>query len=458
MRSEQLRRAAGIALCVLLLLSMPLINGFPFTYPDTGTYLRSAFRIYVPYDRPIWYGLFLRISSLGGTSLWGPVVAQASLSVFVLLRTLRHFGVAGAGRQVLVVALLSWFTGISWYAGQLMPDIFTGIGALALMLLLIDKASLPLRISYGLLVVLAVLVHTSNLLTFTLVLLLAMVAFRAVPWARRRNVGVLVLACWPLLGALNVLVVGKAELGRGGHVFLTARLIDAGIMNDWLDEHCPDGSGLCQYRGTMPATTNEFLWSPSSPLYAMGGWEATAKDYQGVVRSALTTPRLLVRFVGNSVNGAARQVVEWRVGAGFASPDLQDPNNPVHDMLLNTMEQDFPAFISSRQVTGDGTEGWLVLRDKVFFLVMLLSHLALLGLLLWRPAFLPPQWQSAALLVVAALLANALVCASLSMVADRFGSRLNWTVPLLVLIAILPAVKAFWAKRQRGAVPDIVGR
>ena len=219
-------------------------------------------------------------------------------------------------------------------------------------------------------------------------------------------------------------------------------------MNPWLDEHCPDGSGLCHYRESMPATTNDFLWSPSSPLYAMGGWEATATDYQSVVRSALTTPRFLLRFAGNSVQGAARQLVEWRVGAGFASPDLQDPKNPVHDMIRNTMEQDFPAFISSRQVTGDGTKAWLVLRDQVFFLVMLLSHLALLGLLLWRPAFLSPNWQSAAMLVLAALVANALVCASLSMVADRFGSRLNWVVPLLVLIAILLAVNAFGAKKR----------
>ncbi len=430
---------------------MPLINGFPFTYPDTGTYLRSAFRGYVPYDRPIWYGLFLRISSLGGTTLWGPVVAQASLSAFVLLRALRHFGVESAGRQVLVVALLSVFTGISWYAGQLMPDIFTGIGALALILLLIDTGPRLLRISYTALVVLAILVHTSNLLTFTLLMLVAAVALRKVEFARRRNVLILILGCWPLLFALNFLVVGKAELGRGGHVFLTARLIDAGIMNDWLDAHCPEGSGLCHYRESMPATTNDFLWLPSSPLYAMGGWEAPANDYQRVVRSALTTPKYLLRFAGNSLHGAARQLVEWRVGAGFASPDLQDPENPVHDMLRNTMEQDFPAFISSRQVTGDGTGAWLVLRDQVFFLVMLLSHLALLGLLLWRPSFLSPHWQNTALLVVAALVANALVCASLSMVADRFGSRLNWVVPLLVLIAILQAVKAFGQKEKGGA-------
>jgi hypothetical protein len=446
MSPAQRRNAFLFVLCVALLLSMPLINGFPFTYPDTGTYLRSAFRGYVPYDRPFWYGLFIRISSLGGSTLWGPVVVQAALCAFVLLRTLRYFAPAQTTGTVAVVAVLCACTGVSWYAGQLMPDIFTGIGLLALLLLLLDDASRPLRSTYAALVVLAVLVHASNLLTFTLLTAFALVVLRSVPVARRRDAVLLVLACWPLLVALTAVVTGKAEPGRGSHVFLTARLIDAGILNDWLDAHCPDGSGLCDHRAAMPANANDFLWAPTSPLYAMGGWEAPPDDYRAVVHSALSEPEFLMRFVGNSLKGALLQLVDLHVGAGFIGRTLQDPKDPVHDMVRNTMEQDFPAFITARQATGDGNGAWVAATDKLFAPVMGLCHVALVLLLLLRPRHLSAQWRSAALLVLAALAANALVCATLSMVADRFGSRMNWVVPLLVLVALM-----HWTAARRSA-------
>ncbi|MEX1132404.1 MAG: hypothetical protein WEC15_04195, partial [Flavobacteriales bacterium] len=184
-------------------------------------------------------------------------------------------------------------------------------------------------------------------------------------------------------------------------------------------------------------TANDFLWSPQSPLYAMGGWKAPADDYQGVVRGALGQPTYLGRFMGNSLEGSARQLVEWDLGAGFIGRDLQDSLNPVHYMLRNTMPQEHPAFLASLQASGDGNEQWVRSTDRIFGPVMLLSHLVLLFLLLHRSVQLPPAWRTAALLVLAALVFNALVCATFSMVADRFGSRVNWVVPLLVLAALL---------------------
>ncbi len=442
-RSQQ--HFASFVLVTLLLLVMPLINGFPFTYPDTGTYLRSAFQGYVPYDRPYWYGVFLRITSGGGQNLWGPAVVQAMLTAFVVLRTLRLLAPAGILPHTLLVVVLVACTGIGWYAGQLMPDIFSGIGLLALLLLVLDRADRPMLIAYGALLVLAILVHASNLLFFTLTAALVLVAFRSIPMVRRRNAALLVLACWPLLLALNAAVTGKVQLGRGSHVFLTARLIDAGILQEWLDSTCPGSSGLCAYRHSLPATANDFLWRPESPLYAMGGWEAPPDDYQRVVRDALTEPVLLGRFVANSLNGTARQLVEWQLGSGFVGRDLHDTLDPVNYMVRHTMEPQYPAFLAARQSTGDGNEGWVRAMDKLFWPVMLISHLVFL-ILLWPSSKLTQAWRNAAALVLAALVFNALVCATFSMVAERFGSRMNWVVPMLVLAAGLQ----LWTTKDHG--------
>jgi hypothetical protein len=63
-----------------LLLVPALVNGFPFVYSDTGTYLRSVFAGFVPPDRPYWYGPFLRLSSFNGWSLRCTAAAQSLLS------------------------------------------------------------------------------------------------------------------------------------------------------------------------------------------------------------------------------------------------------------------------------------------------------------------------------------------------------------------------------------------
>jgi hypothetical protein len=52
-------------------------NGFPFIYPDIGTYLGSGFIPEMPIDRPIAYGLFIFATSLGGLSLW--------LTIFIII-------------------------------------------------------------------------------------------------------------------------------------------------------------------------------------------------------------------------------------------------------------------------------------------------------------------------------------------------------------------------------------
>lgn len=434
-----------IALSALLLLALPLINGFPFTYPDTGTYLRSAFRGFVPFDRPYWYGVFIRLASGGGLSLWGVVVVQALLTAWLSAALLRALGVKHVAQVLVSMAVLTATTGVAWYAGQLMPDIFTALGVMGLLLFLLDEGSLQRRAPYLGVVVLAVLVHSSNLLAFTVLLLVLMAGVGRIPWSRRRMAALLFAATWPVLVLLNLMVTRTPQLGRGAEVFLTARLIDAGILQEWLDATCPDDQALCDFRGALPGTGNEFLWAPSSPLYVLGGWEHAPARLRPTVFGALKEPGLLLRFASSSVAGAARQLVHWNVGAGFIGRDLQEPTNPVHDMVRNTMQQDHPAFLRARQSTGDGNEGWLRAMDRVFAPVMALSHLLLI-LFLLVPRWTTPRWRQAATVVAVALVANALVCATLSMVADRFGSRLNWLVPLLVLAALWH----LWAQRAGG--------
>src|SRR4051812_5172804 len=101
-------------------------NGFPLVYSDTSTYIASGFELESPFDRPITYGLFLRIFSLNGLSLWFVIFFQSlilSYLIFLVVQlVIRQESFLMFG--LLTIILLSLFTGVSWTVSQLMPDVF----------------------------------------------------------------------------------------------------------------------------------------------------------------------------------------------------------------------------------------------------------------------------------------------------------------------------------------------
>jgi hypothetical protein len=82
----------------LILCLGALYNTYPFINGDTSVYITSGIENYVPYERPIFYGYFLKITSLT-QSLWLTALAQAfgcsigssSYSIRVPLELLSYF-------------------------------------------------------------------------------------------------------------------------------------------------------------------------------------------------------------------------------------------------------------------------------------------------------------------------------------------------------------------------------
>ena len=153
-----------------MLLYGGLYNGYALVTYDTGTYLGSGLTLTVPDDRPITYGLFTRVASLH-FSLWFVIFFQGLLVAWLMLRYLevyvprvRH----PATRLALLLAFV-WATGLTWISCELMPDIFTAIGLLALGLVLPGHAPRwPQRAALAL-ALFSAMMHSSNVLTFTLV-------------------------------------------------------------------------------------------------------------------------------------------------------------------------------------------------------------------------------------------------------------------------------------------------
>ena len=454
-RHERSRSALLLLICTGLIMVPAFINGFPLVYSDTGTYLRSAFQGFIPGDRPYWYGVFIRLTSLSGRTLWGVVLAQSLLCALYVLRfgdallpSLRGRITTGAS-----VVLLSATTGLGWYACQLMPDLFTAVGALAVFLLLCGDARWWSRVLDTLVIVVACWVHSSHLVILPMIGLVLMVATRRSdpPLRRARTVWLMVsiLSSWAGLAAANRAVDDEWYISRGGHAFLMGRSIDTGVLRPWLEEHCPaEHYGICAYIDSLPTSSKAFLWGANSPLAKQGGWEATRGEYGRIVLGTFTEPRFLLMQLRGSLASTARQLSVWDITSELESTWYRTSDSPPYQMIAATMPHELASYRASLQ---NGGKGELSLRwpDRAHRLILLAS-LVFGSVLFFRERRTKGPVSDRVILVfaVATIIIDAWVCATLSAVETRYLARAVWILPFTVTVV---AARAF----RRGRAADL---
>ena len=129
-------------LSVLCLVWPALWNFYPIVFADTGTYLSQAMHRYLGWDRPVFYSLFIWPLHLGLTT-WPVILAQSCLTVLVLDRTRRAFGLT-SGWLLGLTVFLAVTTWLPWTVAELMPDLFTPLLILLLGLLVFPGSRLRL--------------------------------------------------------------------------------------------------------------------------------------------------------------------------------------------------------------------------------------------------------------------------------------------------------------------------
>lgn len=82
------KRYFPLLLGAFILSIFALYNNFPIVTGDTGSYINSGFSLKTPIDRPIFYGLFLRVTSLGA-SIWMAIFAQSFIVAYVIIAFVR---------------------------------------------------------------------------------------------------------------------------------------------------------------------------------------------------------------------------------------------------------------------------------------------------------------------------------------------------------------------------------
>ncbi len=236
-----------ILLGAVILMYAAFYNGFPMVTSDSGAYIGSGFKGWVPIDRPIFYGLFIRHSSLA-SSLWFTVFFQALMLSFVLWQTINKYTAdfySKASKFALLI-ILTCFSSVSWFVGQIMPDIFVGIGLLAFLLIILSQKNAAVTTINTLILLVSCLVHNSSMLIFSILTILTFLyalyskAFtKKIVYKGRYVLAVFtILSAWIITPLLNFHYGQKFEISGSPHVFLMAKNIENGIVDRYLKENC----------------------------------------------------------------------------------------------------------------------------------------------------------------------------------------------------------------------------
>lgn len=432
--NNMLKKIIYIFLSTLILMSAAIWNRFPLIYPDVGTYIASGFMPEMPIDRPITYGIFMWLTSLGGTSLWGTVFAQALMTVLVIRYFLKGIADSFFDDSFLPigVGLLTVFTGIAFPVGQLIPDFATPVMLLSLLMLV---AQVPLekpakRILY-LFFFLTNAMHISHiLLNISLLSLFGLfigVRRKHYPFLKFRPIGILFLLCVLGIGTMG------APLSKSSHVFRMGTLVHNHILQPYLTEKCPTHHyRLCDFEQQIPHDFDAFVWGKTSPLYQIG-WRESKSEFRTILFDIYTTPKYLKQIISTSFRNTIKQLQTFQIGEGnlpFATsePFIQTMEQYCHTSMAYTRSRQFQTipFIPKS------------LHD-LHTIIVLLSFLGVIlyGLRSWnRDLFKKPIFLLI-LGILVILLTHAWVIATFSLPQNRFGCRVIWLLPLCG-IALIP--------------------
>ena len=485
------------------------INGGPFWFPDTSTYIRGADAAYVATTgietewsgeigkvivpendvlpdagteaysgangevkpvisgRSVYYGalLWLPIQVFGA---WGAAIVQALLVAFSVILPLRIAVRETKAKTAqthnwqrfvpyLALAVLALLSSMPYFTNMLMPDIYSGLICLLLGTAVIFWSSMSKleKLACLGLSCLFVTYHTTLiLLTLATVGVAFLVAANMRGRLRAMGLGVAVLAS-AIIG--TILFSQGVQMGVGqkpmGPPFLSARLVDAGPGMAYLEEHCgtkrTEHFALCDYRAQLPMDSDTFLW----------GQEAGQGLFQ-------TLPTAEKRRISSEDKAFYLAVLKDDPGTliGAAVSDTFQLLGKFDLNIFNYTDANKRGFAKKlpgplAEEVADSKAARGTQPTAFTETTMMLVSLAALGLI-GGLAFLSyakrvavhPDAIRLATILLAAVLANAVICGALSKPHGRYQARIIWLLPLAAGIA-------FAGSRRRTSdalSPDIV--
>jgi hypothetical protein len=422
---------ATIIMGAFLLLIPAFYNGFPLVISDTANYISSGFMPETPWDRPITYGILMRIFSLNGFSLWLVVFMQAYIVSWLITTIIKHFS-GNNFYTIACIAILSCFSSLPWICSQLIADVYTPIALLCMALLLLEQAKKFTKILLYSLYFIAVATHLSHLMLFILLLGILFITRKYFfNNAELKQVRQKILVLFLL--TISTLAITANAISKSQHVFFMASMNEKGILKKYLDEHCSENDyKLCKYRDALPAGANAFLWNENSPFYKEGGNKATKDEYNKIIHATLCSRVYIPMYISTSLRFSAMQLIKFNIGDENAPyPEKSNVADKIAEYMPHHSHQYLNALQNKNELLSH-----LVIPNNIFTAFVLLSLLCLCAIIIKRK-FFTKRIYLLIFLSITGIIINAWDCATFSSATDRYGCRMIWLIPFCVIVALI---------------------
>ena len=433
-RKQAILRGIATIASVAVLLAPAIWNHFPLLQYDTGGYFVRWYEGYLVPSRSTVFGLFLNVSAY--PDFWPAVLIQAALTVWIIALVMRALGLGERPWLLLgVIATLSAASSLPWLTSVLLTDIFAGIAVLCTYLLIFaNEATRPWeRVALVTVLAFSIASHSATLAVILVLIGAAVFAWRY--WCLgsaggiARSVGAVALGAIMLLGA-NYVVARQLAWTPGGVALSFGRMLQDGIVTRYLNDHCPDPHlRLCPYRSLLPEGADAFFWGDVDAegiiFNKLGRFAGLNDEMTEIVLGSLRDYPLLQ--LETAVADGVRQLGQFATGEGMVN--IIWHTYWAIDTFAPAASADMRA---ARQQRGELTFTIVnrINEPVAIASMLLLIMIARLG---WRQRRFSDLGQFAAV-VATALLANAFVCGVLSNPHDRYGARVVWLAPLIVVL------------------------
>ena len=419
-------------------------NHYPLFFTDSQLYINCGNEYNFTEDRSFVYGWFLGITSLH-ISLWFPVFMQAIIFNFVCFNFVQKLAPNLAIKIYLpIILLLSVFTSLAWDVSYLMPDVFSPISILILYLLFTH--SKPFGTPWILLVFVYLLVlqtHFAFMLFHCLVLAIIMI-LQAIklPFLNPLNKTMVYVLTASVFINIGLFTLEKKALGANGfssvsQVFLMGKLVENGVLKKYLDQECVDQNfEICAFKNNLAPLnySGNFLFSPESAFQKTGGWDNPHKEYKIIIKNILTTPQYLWMYVKAVFKETFLLFGRNEIGSSIhAYP--RDGWGP-HPAVVKYYPNEIPVYDLAKQ--NAKTLNFPFKTITVFYVFLLISSFIATLFYIRKQAFI-------VFFILLTFVSNAIITGGLVGLEDRYCTRQNWLIILLVLIFMVP----YFYKKQR---------
>jgi len=418
----------------LVLMLFALINQYPLLYSDTACYVSSGFNLKAPNDRPIIYGLLLRLFSLNGRSIWLALFIQTALLAWIVLEflsTLFQHKIKPI-HQIFIIIILCLTTGISWTSSMLIADLYTSIAILAFInFMLRDKIDFISLFSLCLFII-AAATHASHILLFNALfsILFLYFLFRNNFKLQSKMTSRLLML---FLGCNLTLLTSKNAMNKSGHVFFAGAMVENGMMKRILDDQCSTNKfKMCSYKDSLPNHGYLFLWEGNSPLYKIGGWEKSREEFNELARISFSTPEYLLLHCKASAKATLNQLLLFKIGDGNGQ-FLEGTG--VYNEVTCWFKFNKGSYLSSLQNRNEFN--FLEPLNKFFDISMLLFTITLLFAIFYFRKKTSKQVLLVISILLLSVLLNAFVSGTFANAIDRLGCKMMWFIPLSLMLILI---------------------